>query len=84
MPQEVLERTGQTVLAMPLDKGLRMGGDHSRIGAIRALTATDDRILRVEIEIDHRRQIQIKTLTQYIPSSLGGQFARRQEIPPLT
>ena len=76
VPWKVLERAGHTTGAVALDKSPRVAHDLGRIGREAAPDAADDRAVVVEVEIDDRRQIEVKAQVQQSPRSLPSGAAR--------
>ena len=84
MAGKVLEHAGHTVLVMAFDKGPRVAHDLGRICGITTPNATNYRTLCVEVEIDHRSQVEIKPEAQQPCGRLRSGGARPLAVSVLT
>ena len=71
MAGKMLERRRHACAAMRLDKCRGQRGNLNRISAIGALIAGDDRIVGVDIEIDHRPEIDVEPQPRQIAGQTG-------------
>jgi len=65
---------------MALNKCLSVRGNDSGISAKTALPFRDDRILGVRLEINHRREVEVKTNGREIARYRCRCFSRRRNI----